>query len=100
MQHCVLESKYQKTACHTLPIGPEHYAEKILTRFRMADCKFAPTPTSQQLNESVFQADTFDSPIYRHEIGNLSYLMICTKPDVTFAARRLMRVLKKPSAGL
>lgn len=37
----------------TLNINQEHYISKVLSQFRMEDCKSAPTPVSNQIDETV-----------------------------------------------
>ena len=66
-----------------LKLSQEHYVEKILRKFEHFDCKLVSTPydPSSQLKKnreySVAQIE------YAHIIGNLMYLMNCTRPDIT-----------------
>ena len=66
-----------------LKLYQEHYVENILRKFKHFDCKPVSTPydPSSQLKKnreySVAQIE------YAHIIGNLMYLMNCTRPDIT-----------------
>lgn len=87
-------------SARTLKIGEKNYISKILSRFKMEDCKSAPTPISNQIDEKVLKTEFFNSTTYRQAIGSLMYLMKCTRPDIAFAAVRLSQYMEKPTVGL
>lgn len=66
-------------------IAPQKYTHKILDRFGMAECKSTPTRKDPQIEKEALDLEPFDSTIHRQAIGSLIFLMIYTKPDITFA---------------
>ena len=73
------------------------YAENILAKFGMQDCK--PMTTPLVVNEKLVKDDgekSVDQTLFRSLIGSLLYLTI-TRPDIMFAASLLSRFMCNPS---
>lgn len=68
-----------------LKLQQAHYADKILEKFNMLDCKPASTP------EEVGAVDLSDAPRlppdapFKELVGSLLYLVTCTRPDIAHA---------------
>lgn len=73
-----------------------HYVEKILSRFGYSDCKISPTPYDPSVRIRKFKGTTKDQLKYSQIIGSLMYLASATRPDITFAVRKLSRFVSNP----
>lgn len=68
-----------------LKLQQAHYADKILEKFEMLDCKPASTP------EEVGAVNLADAPKlpanapFKELVGSLLYLVTCTRPDIAHA---------------
>lgn len=83
-----------------LNLGQSRYAEKVLARFGMANCKPVSTPMDVQVDSSMLNTDECDPTLYRQAIGSLMYLMIGSRPDIAFAVGRLSQYMEKPTTAL
>jgi hypothetical protein len=87
----------------TLQLDQERYAEEVLARFNMADCKpiSIPLSTDQKLSKTM-GAFTEQEKVsmevipYRQVVGSLMYLMVCTRPDLASAVGILARYMQNP----
>jgi hypothetical protein len=52
--------------------------------------------TSELLDESEDLRKPIDMTLYRQAIGKLMYLMVCTRPDISFAVSVLSRFMAQP----
>lgn len=72
------------------------YARKILARYNMSNCK----PSKSPVVVGVRLDDATGEPVadvpYRECIGSLMYLVVCTRPDLTYVVSELSRFLEKP----
>ena len=78
-------------------IYQEKYADDLLKKFRMTDCK--PTSTPMGTNEKLSKEDgkeKVDETIYRSLVGSLIYLTN-TRPDIQHAVSIVSRFMSKPS---
>lgn len=78
-------------------LSQEKYAEDMLKKFNMSNCK--PLATPMALNEKLSKNDgkeKVDASIYRSLVGSLIYLTN-TRPDVVHAASMVSRSMSKPS---
>lgn len=76
------------------------YAEKILSKFNMSNCKPKAVPCDLNINNCCLNKDSKeleDPRMFREIIGNLLYLMTCTRPDICFAVSKLSQFLSKPT---
>ncbi|KAK3741133.1 hypothetical protein RRG08_042500 [Elysia crispata] len=60
----------------------QRYIQNLLEKFEMSDCKPRVTPCEQKLEWS--ECEPFDSKRYREIVGSLIYLMMCTRPDISW----------------
>ena len=78
-------------------ISQKKYAEDLLKKFNMSDCKSVATPLIA--NEKFKKEDggkLADGAAYRSLIGSLLYLT-STRPDLMFATSMLSRFMQNPS---
>ena len=72
------------------------YTLEVLNDASMQGCKLAKTPMEQSLKLSQLEGEELKDPSnYRRLIGRLLYLTI-TRPDITFAIRKLSQYMSKP----
>jgi hypothetical protein len=78
-------------------LSQEAYAEEILERFGMTDCKSVATPgVSLEIPES--EKKSFENKtLYMQVCGSLSHLQNCTRPDITFAVGMACRKMQDPT---
>ena len=85
-----------------LYIGQQKYIRRILDHHNLNHTNYAHTllPTATDLtstHDGDIKLSTNDHKRYRSLIGGLSYLAICTRPDISFAVSVLSRQLHAPS---
>ena len=75
------------------------YADKVLTRFGMADCKPKPTPCEIGVNRIRYDDSTelANSKLYREIVGSLIYIMTGTRPDLSYIVTMLSQHMAKPT---
>lgn len=88
---------------HEYTMTQSKFAEMILERFNMTNCKPASTPLSpgQKLYQSTdaeLEDVNHETIPYRNAVGSLMYLSQCTRPDLSHAVGVLSQHLEKPSA--
>ena len=78
------------------------YIHKILSKFNMSDCNPCNLPCDSSFsNISAHNSnDLCDSTLYREIVGSLIYLMICTRPDLSFVVTKLSQFMSKPTNAL
>jgi hypothetical protein len=72
------------------------YAKDILERFKMQDCKTAPTPMEYD-STIEYEKEELTSEPYRELVGSLQYLVQGTRPDLAYSVGVLSRKLQSPS---
>ena len=75
------------------------YIDKILIRFGMMECNPKTVPCDVNITSVDRNTDSNyldDTRLYREMVGNLLYLMTCTRPDLCFAMTRLSQFLARP----
>jgi hypothetical protein len=97
---CNLGVEVSNIEQNTLLLHQTGYAQKVLERFKMTDCKPVKTPLSRELNLSLMDSpDEVDPKLqseYRAIVGSLIYLYQWTRPDLGFTMTFLLRYLHKP----
>ena len=90
---------FQRLASGNYQMCQERYAEAILKRFNMTDCKPAKTPAENTLTlRKATDTDNIDTNFpYRQAIGSLIYLMTGTRPDISWIVSKLSQFLEKPT---
>ena len=78
-------------------INQEHYIDKILEKFKMADCNGVSTPVESSCEQSEDESDFLTKEPYREAVGSLNYLAVCTRPDIAYAVSLVSQVLDKPT---
>ncbi|MDF3675368.1 hypothetical protein, partial [Enterobacter hormaechei] len=77
-------------------ISQEKYAGQILERFKMQNCKAAPTPTAVGLKLSKEDSSKrVDPTLYKSMVGSLMYLT-ATRPDLMHAVSLISRFMETP----
>lgn len=89
-----LEIEYDKIE-GIMKLGQKKYAESILRRFKFDNCKEVTTPMEQKLSlliniEKKEKIDCPNKPI-RELVGCLMYLMLGTRPDLSYSVNYLSR---------
>ena len=76
------------------------YVKKILRRFKMNDCKPRVTPSELSTNKkgNVEDEELVDKKLYQEIVGSLIYIMICTRPDLSFTVTKLSQYMSKPTS--
>ena len=80
-------------------IGQPAYAESILQKFSMENAKPVSTPvdTGTKLVKATEESDSVDQALYQSAVGSLLYLLIGTKPDITYAVSNVANFCANPS---
>ena len=80
-------------------IGQSSYAQAVLKKFGMENCKPAATPvaTGTKLLKATEDSEIFDATLYQSAVGMLLYLCGWTRPDITFAVSNAARFCSRPS---
>ena len=73
-----------------------HYVEKVLSRFGYSDCTPSPTPYDVSFLLRKNRRAARDHLRYSQIIGSLMYLASATRPDISYAVRKLSRFVSKP----
>lgn len=84
-------------------VAQKGYVEKVLKKFGMTDSKVVQTPLAGHFKLSVSQSPTteqekkyMDKIPYASAVGSLMYSMVCTRPDLAYAASLVSRFMAKP----
>ena len=80
-------------------MSQERYIDSILHRLRMSNCKSINTPAEKglQLTEATDdEHQKVHSFPYRSAVGSLIYLMVGTRPDISWIVSKLSQFLEKP----
>jgi hypothetical protein len=73
-----------------------HYVEKVLSRFGYSECSPAPTPYDPSVSLRKNRRIARDQLRYSQIIGSLMYLASTTRPDISYAVRKLSRFVSNP----
>lgn len=79
-----------------LTISQSKYANEILSRFDMADCKPRSIPIETNLDFDVNDESVTNHP-YRELLGSLMYLMLGSRPDLSYSINKMSRFQEKPT---
>ncbi|KAG5871104.1 hypothetical protein JTB14_035801 [Gonioctena quinquepunctata] len=81
----------------SLFLNQNAYARKILKKYRMSECNAATTPCEGMSNKDHEEGLLDDEVPYRQAMGSLMYLMMATRPDISYAVSVVAESLEKPS---
>ena len=78
-------------------ISQEAHIDELLKKYDMEDHPGARTQmaTNHQLHPTTDSELEFDNHIYRSAVGAMLYIMICTRPDISYAVGMLSRFNQK-----
>jgi len=79
-------------------LSQKTYAELILERFNMSDCKPISTPLDPKAALKEGNPSEHVSFPYREAVGSIMYLMVGTRPDLASAIGLVSRFLENPSS--
>ncbi|CAN6457819.1 unnamed protein product [Victoria cruziana] len=83
----------------TLRLSQENYIDQILRKFGMADCKPVNTPIAKgtilSKDDCPAKGKMLNIP-YAQAVGSLMYLMLGTRPDISFAIGLVSRYQSNP----
>jgi Reverse transcriptase (RNA-dependent DNA polymerase) len=99
MKHILGIDIYYNRQDGKMILSQKTFAEHILKRFGMNEAKSIPTPMDHRmiLQKAENDKNVLRNIPYRSIIGNLMYLMICTRPDLAFAVGILSQFSEHPS---
>jgi hypothetical protein len=92
----ILNIKLKREGNGGVTLLQSHYVEKVLSRFGYSDCQPAPTPYYLSVLLRKNKRIAKDQLRYSQIIGSLQYLAGATRPDVSFAVRKLSRFVSNP----
>ena len=80
-----------------LSIHQSRYISKVLHKFRMNDCKPRSTPCeanpSHKIKENEEPLNEAELKRYRQIVGSLIYIMIATRPDISYPVTKLSQFM-------
>ncbi|KAL2612002.1 hypothetical protein R1flu_023694 [Riccia fluitans] len=77
----------------------------MLERFNMLDAKFVSTPLVNHFKHqfsiafcplNAAEKGLMSKVPYESAVGNLMYLMVCTRPDITYALGKVSKYMANP----
>lgn len=71
------------------------YIRKLLGQYNMLNCKSSETPLPSKLDWEKLQSEELYDKRCQSLLGSLMYLMICTRPDLSFTVNVLSRFVSK-----
>jgi hypothetical protein len=75
-----------------------NYANEVLKRFRMLNCKPAATPMATGIKLSKYDEGSYVDPtLYKRLVGSLMYLTT-TRPDIMFVVSLISRFMETPKS--
>ena len=83
-------------------VSQQQYTIRILHRFQMAECspKRLPADPFSKLTETVVNggpcSPSCDQFVYREAVGCLMYLMVCTRPHISYAVVQVAQFCHDP----
>lgn len=96
---CFLGIRIQRTK-NIITLDQELYIKTVLEKFNMSDCNPVSTPLECQVDYTELNScETTEVPC-RNLIGCLMYIMVCTRPDLSFSINLLSRFTNKNNRKL
>ena len=90
-----VEFKYSK---NSISMSQENFIEKVLEKFNMQDAKTKSLPCDVGFNKfDCSESKPLENPtLFRAIIGSLVYILICSRPDISYVVTRLSQYMDKP----
>ena len=81
-----------------IEMNQNQYVERILSKFKMSDCKPKAVPCELGANKAceAIGSEFENANLYREIVGSLIYLMTCSRPDLCYVVTYLSQHLSKP----
>ena len=82
-----------------IEMGQTQYIDKILSKFKMTDCKPKSTPCALGVEKGSEEEsrELNDPKLYTSIVGSLIYVMTGTRPDICYTVTRLLQNMAKPT---
>ena len=82
-----------------IQMNQTRYIQKILSKFKMSDCKPKPTPCILGFETTTNEdsEELTDPKLYRAIVGSLIYVMTGTRPDLCYVVTKLSQKMSKPT---
>lgn len=85
---------------NSIIMSQARYVERVLEKFSMQNCKPKGTPCDQNVNKLCnSEGNEVDAKLYREMIGSLIYIMISTRPDLSYIVTKLSQYMSKPNSN-
>lgn len=94
---CFLGFEIHQCEDGSIFINQAVYARKILRKFEMEECNALEIPCDPNQVLGKFEEAKQGKYPYRQLIGNLMYLSVGTRPDISFAIGYVSRYMKGPT---
>lgn len=80
-------------------LSQRHFIDEVLKRFSMSQCKSSSTPMeAKSMQQPHIDGDsTLSDKPYRKLIGSVMYILLCTRPDISFPVGVLSKFLQSPT---
>lgn len=96
---CFLGIKVERQD-NKITLDQKRYIKTVLEKFHMSDCKAVKTPLESKIDYGALNSDeTINAPC-KNVIGCLMYIMVCTRPDLSFSVNLLSRFANKNNSSL
>ena len=81
----------------SIEMGQRQYTDKILSKFKMTDCKPKSTPCALGVEKGSDEGshELNDPKLYRAIVGSLIYVLTGTRPDLCYIVTRLSQNMAK-----
>lgn len=83
-----------------ITLDQEMYIKTVLEKFNMSDCKPVSTPLESKVDYNALNSNETTKAPCKNLIGCLMYIMVCTRPDLSFAVNVLSRFANKNNHSL
>jgi hypothetical protein len=94
---------YRDRSQRLIGLRQSTYIDKVIRRFPMQDSKRGSLPMAhgtvlnkQQCPKTVKEVEDMKRVPYAYAIGSIIYVMLCTRPDVSYALSMISRYQQNP----
>jgi hypothetical protein len=86
----------------TIEVTQDFYIDTLLKRFGYTDCDSSPNPPGGDFDspddkQPLASTEPCNKSLYQQLIGSLMYLVICTRPDLSYYVGKLARKMVSPT---